>query len=58
MSVAGRSRKYRGVRTLPSEYNPYETPDTTVAMMNQSLQSRRGTSVGGGCHAYGGYWGG
>jgi len=23
--------------------------------MNQSLQSRRGTSGGGGCHAYGGY---
>lgn len=43
------------LRTLPNVYSPYPTPPTTVAMMNQSLQSLLGTSGGGCCQPYGGY---
>jgi hypothetical protein len=43
--------------TLAVKYKPYPTPPTTVAMMNQSLQSRFGTSGGGCWKPYGGYGG-
>lgn len=42
VSPAIAAQKTHFMHTLPTKYNPYPTPPITVAMINQSLQSRLG----------------